>query len=358
MGRLLKNKQNVDNTDANYPNGRIKDDDGSSNGTPVDEQVYGDLHQTEERGIEEVRRFEGDSNVDKLPDSNLNDYQFHHARRKNQPYAELYKNGLFRDVLTNLGVVDFVADCAVWTGELYVCDQGSNDVEVFRLDGSATRTIANGVVAAAIAIQVVYTGADQEPLIYIVDNVNNNVKVFGAYTGAPNGSFDITTVISAPVSVHVDWVNQRVYVLDGGSRVEVFNQTTAAHIPGESFSVGAGALDLFVDRTRNRIYTLTPTKIFAYTVNGTAQVSEDITGLTAAKKFHIVGEKMYIVANAPTDVIVHDLRKVSPLSQEDVPNGLLGNSSNIFIRHGILYSCDASNNNVKPIRALNVQEIQ
>jgi hypothetical protein len=41
----LKNNENVDNSDpSNYPDARIKDNDGSGNGTGVNRSVYGDLH--------------------------------------------------------------------------------------------------------------------------------------------------------------------------------------------------------------------------------------------------------------------------------------------------------------------------
>lgn len=45
--RALQSNPNIDNSDpSNYPLGRIKNNTGSGNGTPVDERVYGDLHQT------------------------------------------------------------------------------------------------------------------------------------------------------------------------------------------------------------------------------------------------------------------------------------------------------------------------
>lgn len=49
MARKLSDKPNVIAPVAPYPYGRIKDDTGSNNGTPVDEEVYGDLHQFFER---------------------------------------------------------------------------------------------------------------------------------------------------------------------------------------------------------------------------------------------------------------------------------------------------------------------
>jgi hypothetical protein len=45
--RSLNSNPNVDNSDlANYPDGRIKDNTGTGNGTGVNERVYGDIHQT------------------------------------------------------------------------------------------------------------------------------------------------------------------------------------------------------------------------------------------------------------------------------------------------------------------------
>ncbi len=46
MARSLQNKPQVEAPSARYPEGRIKDDDGSgTTGTPVNEDVYGDIHQ-------------------------------------------------------------------------------------------------------------------------------------------------------------------------------------------------------------------------------------------------------------------------------------------------------------------------
>lgn len=45
MARSLENKANVDPADSDYPYGRIRDKTASVNGTPVNEEVYGDFHQ-------------------------------------------------------------------------------------------------------------------------------------------------------------------------------------------------------------------------------------------------------------------------------------------------------------------------
>jgi len=119
MGRKLTNKLNVDNSDADFPNGRIQDDTGLNDGTPLDEDVYGDIHQTEERLLQEIAA-EPDSIMNELPDNKDNGYQFFHVRRKVQAYAERYKNGFFLDAGTPFGTVDSIKDCAVWNNEIYV----------------------------------------------------------------------------------------------------------------------------------------------------------------------------------------------------------------------------------------------
>src|SRR5687768_17195851 len=45
MARILANKTNVDAPDADYPYGKIRDNPGNNTGTPINEQVYGDVHQ-------------------------------------------------------------------------------------------------------------------------------------------------------------------------------------------------------------------------------------------------------------------------------------------------------------------------
>jgi hypothetical protein len=49
MARSLASKQNVTAPGGDYPYGRIKNNSGGNNGTPVNEEVYGDVHQFFER---------------------------------------------------------------------------------------------------------------------------------------------------------------------------------------------------------------------------------------------------------------------------------------------------------------------
>ena len=62
---------NIDNADlVRYPNGRIKNNTGAGDGTPVDEYVYGDLHEMKDK----IMRMYGISH-NNLPDNEVNGYQ-------------------------------------------------------------------------------------------------------------------------------------------------------------------------------------------------------------------------------------------------------------------------------------------
>lgn len=86
---------NIDNSDlVNYPAGRIVNNTGANNGTPVNEEVYGDLHETKDKLI----RLAGIVYND-LPDNETNGYQLVEAL-KHLPS----KNDIRYDLTSNSGV--------------------------------------------------------------------------------------------------------------------------------------------------------------------------------------------------------------------------------------------------------------
>lgn len=77
MARNLALKTNVEPADSDYPYGRIKDDSGSGDGTPVNELVYGDIHQFFARMFAKSGLI-----YNNLPDSDYSDFQFFEAAQK------------------------------------------------------------------------------------------------------------------------------------------------------------------------------------------------------------------------------------------------------------------------------------
>lgn len=109
--RNLTDSTNVPVSDA-YPSGRIKDNTGSGDGTPVDEKVYGDIHQAI---WAMVRRWGIIPNG--LPDNIFNGYQIVEALRalpsKNDFVADLGGTNVLMTVPTKLNLFE--------TGEAIIC---------------------------------------------------------------------------------------------------------------------------------------------------------------------------------------------------------------------------------------------
>jgi microcystin-dependent protein len=88
MARNKLNAPNIDNSQPSlYPDGRIKDNTGANNGTPVNELVYGDLH-------EFFAKMMRDSGItyNNLPDNEANGYQLFEAMRKIASKSDLMKS--------------------------------------------------------------------------------------------------------------------------------------------------------------------------------------------------------------------------------------------------------------------------
>jgi len=101
--RDKKNQSNIDLSDAtNYPNGRIKNNTGGGDGTPINEEVYGDFHEMKDK----LMRLAGIAH-NNLPDNELNGYQFIealiHLANKNNFTINLLKVGVQIRVTLKLG---------------------------------------------------------------------------------------------------------------------------------------------------------------------------------------------------------------------------------------------------------------
>jgi hypothetical protein len=92
--RRLVNKTNVTPPSAHFSFGRIKDDDGTGNGTPVDEDVYGDMHQFFEKLMTE-----GGITANELPDGDYNGFQLFQAFAKY--ISDRIEAGTYTPTITN-----------------------------------------------------------------------------------------------------------------------------------------------------------------------------------------------------------------------------------------------------------------
>lgn len=111
--RKLNTNPNVDNSNlVDYPDGRVKDNTGAGDGTPVNERVYGDIHQT----VSKLMRLYGITPND-LPDNETNGFQIVDAIR-----ALASKNDYILEITSVSTVLNVPVKLAsMVTGEQIVC---------------------------------------------------------------------------------------------------------------------------------------------------------------------------------------------------------------------------------------------
>lgn len=136
----LNSNTNIDNSDlTNYPSGRIKDNDGSGNGTPVNRSVYGDLHST----ISKLMRLYSIS-PNGLPDNETNGFQIIDAlsalASKNDFIYPITSNGTVLNVPIKLS--------SMKDNEFIICLANFN---------KGSETLITGIGAASFTIA--YSGA-------------------------------------------------------------------------------------------------------------------------------------------------------------------------------------------------------
>jgi hypothetical protein len=132
--RALNSSPNVvDNSDlVNFPDGRIKDNDGSGNGTGVNERTNGDLHQT----ISRLMRLYGIT-PNNLPDNITNGYQIVDAL-----VALASKNDYILPLTDVSGVLFVPVKLSfMMAGESLVCKSAINVASQTQISGSDALTL-------------------------------------------------------------------------------------------------------------------------------------------------------------------------------------------------------------------------
>lgn len=140
MARDKKLITNIDNSNlVDYPNGRIKDSTGAGDGTPVNEQIYGDIHEA----FAKLMRLAGIP-FSGLPDNELNSYQYIDAMRflasKNDFITPLTSTAGVLVVSTKLGLVT--------ENEHVICKSNVDFTAETNIKGSAGSTYPLTVVGS------------------------------------------------------------------------------------------------------------------------------------------------------------------------------------------------------------------
>lgn len=163
--RKLNTNPNVINSDANYPNGRIRNNTGSGNGTPVNESVYGDIHVNKDKLMDLYGITPND-----LPDNEANGYQIIESLR-----ALASKNDFILPLSLNTGVLNVPIKIGfMLENEQVVCKASFDLATETQIKGSDNITLsftANGSFKANEYVRVV-KNASSITIIRLADEIS------------------------------------------------------------------------------------------------------------------------------------------------------------------------------------------
>lgn len=233
----LKNNPNVDNSDpSNYPDARVKDNDGSGNGTGVNRSVYGDLHSN----ISRLMRLY-DIAPTGLPDNETSGYQIIEAlsalASKNDYIYPLTTNGT---TTLSVGIkLSLMKD-----NEFLICLASANKTTETLIKGTGPTSMAvsySGDFKANEYVRVIKTSVGVS-IVRVADWNSLNAMVVELLflkkaTQAEENTGAIDTAATTPYTNLITFT-RRVIGADNGS----FLATLSRHglYPKEHFAIVAG----------------------------------------------------------------------------------------------------------------------
>jgi len=275
-----------------YPNGRIKDSTGAGDGTPVNEQIYGDIHEV----FAKLMRLSGIP-FSGLPDNELNGYQYVDAMRflasKNDFITPLTSTAGVLVVSTKLGLVT--------ENEHIICKSNVDftaETQIKGSDGYTSNLTMIGSFKANEYIRLIKT-ASGVTLIRLSDSNNIDLVVsellfLKKASQAQENAGAIDTVATTPLSNLVAFI-KRVNGTDSGT----YLATTLVNgiYPKEHFTIVAG---LGSSPVRN-IGTASGIDINSGVVPTNYAVSGDIVSATLTSKPANASVIRVVLSNTMTD---------------------------------------------------------
>jgi len=320
MARILANKTNVIAPAAPFPFGRIKDDTGSNDGTPVDEDVYGDVHQFFEKLLDIVGITAND-----LPENDTNGFEWIEALKAVDSDTVRKAHGDLFDTGNTIGSsveLFSVGDVFIFNKKIYFLDVVGTQVEVYDL--------FTGSHLPAEDFLLGFSGARR---FFIANNKAyvtspTEVKVYDLSTGLNLPAEDFGAAnLTSPEGLFIDAANDTAYVVDdsGTRTVEKFTVSTQTHV----LTIGSGVIgspstDCYYVSKDDRLYVTganaAPTTI-VFNSAGVSQSSEDFGGVEALSpdNVRILGGKAYL--RVSNEIFVYDLASTNNLQGETTALG-------------------------------------
>ena len=191
MSRNLSQQTNIIAPTSDYPSGRIKDDTGAADGTPVNEAVYGDIHQFFAKLLRDAS-----ITPNNQPDNTTNGFQLFDAFYTLAISKPLEFAGIFQHTYTTVNTSGTTANNPIFSDREY---------------------IYFSEVVSPVGI----------PPAHVVRRLNKK-------TSAINTVCQFT---NAPKDIFVD--DDYIYVIRDNSGLNVFNKTTGANIPSKAIIINS-----------------------------------------------------------------------------------------------------------------------
>lgn len=289
----LKNNPNVNLDDlANYPDGRLIDNDGTGIGTPVNRQVYGDIHST----ISKLMRLYGIT-PNEIPDNETNGYQIIEALK-----ALASKNDFIYPLSTNGTILNVdIKFSKMLENEFIVClcaFDKDTETEIKGL-GAETFTITySGDFKTNEYVRVIKTSGGVS-IIRLADALSLDVMAtellyLKKASQIQEDAGLIDTVATTPLS-NLTAFAKRVIGADSGNYLATAIRNGI--YPKEHFSFVAG----FINKVRN-IGTMEGWNVEAPIVGTTFVVTGDIVSATVTVTSDNTNVIRIVLANTMTDL--------------------------------------------------------
>ena len=229
--RPLSSKPNVTPPSSAYPYARLKDDTGTNNGVPVDEQVYGDFHQFFERLM-----IEGGITPNGSPENATDGFQLNEALFNLAVKPSLSFNGNFND--------QSPVDDIQYSSPQSMGDMASNDDTVFIAGYSGSNytvdkySLRNKTLQGFIfsTDNIANVAIDETHCWIFVDAFTKSIKAYDINTGIE----DLTRTISLSSASYTGLKVKGgiVYIGDNtANEIKLFNSITGAAFPSIGVSL-------------------------------------------------------------------------------------------------------------------------
>ncbi len=186
----IENYPNIDGPDSDYPKGKIRDNTGAGDGTPVDTEVYGDVHQF----LAKLLRMAGIT-ANALPDNEYSGFQYIQALMTNG--FRSFSNPIIKALLQTEGYID--NDLIVLSGvDITISNSGNT------LSCSPGEIYYNGKTYTVASIPGGLTKTGGQVFLYIIDDEDAYTITF--ITGAPGAPYAIAELGDASVKNLVDLI--------------------------------------------------------------------------------------------------------------------------------------------------------